>query len=145
MVDALKDAWRVVVDRGTLLDLRPRPLAYRLELVTADDVIRVGYTDTAGRAQDDAAADAAVALVSAEGLFAPRSRVEFDTEIVWDDVSDLKSFVTKREGTRVTPSYDELERAYRTAARDSNARPRLRAGRRIVLSTFDRMNRGSNR
>lgn len=138
MVDALSDAWRVLADGGTLLDLRPFAGRYRLELVTADAGVPIGWTDTTIRAEDDAAADAAVARVVGDGLFARGSRVEFDIEMSWDTVRDLEGFVAKRKSTRVTPSYEELERAYQRAAVGSTARPRLRTGRRMVLAAFER-------
>ncbi|MGH9312676.1 MAG: hypothetical protein ACRD09_06565 [Vicinamibacterales bacterium] len=141
MVDALRDVWRVLVDGGTLLDLRPLPRDYRLELVTADAAIPIGQTDTTGRAQDDAAADAAVAQVVDERLFASRSRVEFNVEIFWDTVRDLKCYMATRETTRVTPSYEELERAYQSATGGSNARARLRTTRRVMLAAFGRRER----
>jgi hypothetical protein len=138
MVDALKDVWRVLAHGGTLLDLRPLGAAYRLELVTPDAAIPIGQTDTTGKAQDDAAADAAVARVVDEGLFARRSRVELDVEIFWDSVDDLQRFVATREGTRVTPSYEELKNAYRSAAAGLRTPPRLRTSRRLVLAAFER-------
>jgi hypothetical protein len=145
MVDALNGVSRVLVDGGALLDLRPLPREYRLDLVTSDTAIPIGQTDTTGWAQDDAAADAAVAHVLAEGLFAPRGRCEFDVEIFWDTVRDLKSYMATRETTRVTPSYEELEKAYLSATGGSNTGARLRASRRIVLAAFDRRNRASSR
>jgi hypothetical protein len=137
MVDALRDAWRVLVDGGALLDLRPRPWAYQLELVTSDGAIPIGQIDTTGRTQDDAAADAAMAQVVVEGLFASRDRVEFDVEIVWNTVRDLKGYMATRESARVTPSYEELERAYQSA----RSGLRLRTSRRVVLAAFDRTKR----
>jgi len=107
MVDALKDVWRVLVDGGTLLDLRPLPAEYRLDLVTPDAAIPIGTTDTTGRAPDDAAADAAVAWTIDQCLFTRHSRVEFDVDMVWDTVHDLERFMAKRI-TRVSPSYAEL-------------------------------------
>jgi hypothetical protein len=141
MVDALSDVWRVLVDGGTLLDLRPLPAEYRLELVTPDAAIPIGQTDNTGKAPDDAAADAAVKRVVGEGLFASRCRAQFDVEIVWDTVRDLQRYMATREGTRVTPSYEELERAYQRAAVASKARPRLRTCRRLVLAAFERRER----
>jgi hypothetical protein len=142
MVNALSDAWRVLVNNGTLLDLRPLAANYQLELVTPAAAIPIGYTDTTGRSDDDAAADAAVAWVVDEGLFALRRRVEFDIEILWESVRDLERYMMTRARTRVTPSYEELERAQQRAATGSDARPRLRASRRVVLAAFDRLARG---
>jgi hypothetical protein len=49
-----------------------------------------------------------------------------------------------RETTRVTPSYEELEEAYRSASGRANARPRLRSSRRMVLNALERTD-GSRR
>lgn len=138
MVDALSDAWRVLVDGGTLLDLRPFAGEYPLDILTRDGAIPVGKNDTTCRAEDDAAADAAVRHVAREGLFAARSRVEFDIEIVWDTVDDLERWVSTRTSTRVTPSYEQLEHAYRRAAARSQVRPRLRTTRRLLLAAYER-------
>jgi hypothetical protein len=138
MVDALRDVSRVLIDGGTLLDLRPLPAKYLLELVTPATAVPIGHTDTTGRSEDDAAADAAVARAVDEGWFTSRSRVEFDLEIFWESVRDLECYMATRKSTHVTPSYEELERAYRSAPIVSNMRPRLRASRRLMLAAFDR-------
>jgi hypothetical protein len=138
MVDALRDVWRVLAERGTLLDLRPLPAGYRLDLVTLNAAIAIGRMDTTGRIEDDAAADAAVARAVHEGLFAERSRVELEVEMFWDTVHDLERFAATRESTRVFPSYEELEKAYRSTVAGLTTAPRLRTTRRLVLTAFER-------
>jgi hypothetical protein len=138
MVDALKDVWRVVASGGALLDLRPLPAIYRLALITPAAAIAIGHIDPTARAEDDAAADAAVSRMVHEGLFAVRSRTEFDIEIVWESVRDLNSYMATRQSSRVTPSYEDLERAYQSVAAGSPVRPQLRASRRLMLAAFDR-------
>ena len=98
----------------------------------------MGKTDTTLRADDDAAADAAVKQVVEKGLFAARSRVEFEIDILWDTVRDLERWVATRKRTAVSPSYEQLERAYRSAAAESRARPRLRTSRRLLLAAYER-------
>ncbi|SRR6266545_3940382 len=138
MVDALKDVWRVLVDDGTLVDLRPISADYELELVTLEARIPIGHTDTSPRSEDDAAADAAAAWAVKEGLFVLRRRTELDVDIFWDSVPDLEDYMATRTSTRVTPSYLEIERAYQTLVAESTIRPRLRTSRRLLLVAFDR-------
>lgn len=137
MVDALRDAWRTLSERGTLIDLRPRVAKYPLELVTADAAVPVGYTDTTSRADDDTAADAAVAAALAHGWFTVRAQDTFDVEIVWDSVHDLERWAATRPNTRVSPSFEELEAIYRRAA-GANGERRLRAVRRMILGSYAR-------
>jgi hypothetical protein len=138
MVDALSDVWRVLVNGGTLVDLRPFAGEYPLHLLTRDAAIPIGENDTTRRADDDAAADAAVMCVVDKGLFAARSRIEFEIDIVWDTVRDLQRWVSTRKRTEIRPSYKQLERAYRNAAEESRARPRLRTTRRLLLASYER-------
>ena len=135
MVDALRDAWRSLAERGTLIDLRPRVAKYALELVTLDAAVPVGYTDTTSRADDDVAADAAVAAALAHGWFTVRAKETFDVEIVWDSVADLARWAATRASTRVSPSFEELETIYR---RGANGERRLRAPRRMILGSYAR-------
>jgi hypothetical protein len=139
MVDALRDGWRVLADGGTLIDLRPRVAAYPLELVTSDAVVRVGYTDTTSRAEDDTAADAAVATALTRGWFTPRVQDAFEVQIVWDSVHDLQRWAADRTSTRVSPSFEELEAIYRRAGTQSE--PRLRSFRRMILGSYSRRGR----
>jgi hypothetical protein len=135
MVDALRDGWRVLAEGGTLVDLRPRVAKYPLELVTADAAVHVGYTDTTSRADDDVAADAAIATALTNGWFAARAQNAFEVEIVWDSVDDLASWAATRQSTRVSPSFEELEAIYRRTA-VASGRPRLRAWRRMILGSY---------
>jgi hypothetical protein len=135
MVDALRDAWRALAERGTLIDLRPRVAKYPLELVTSDMAVRVGHTDTTSRADDDVAADAAIAAALAHGWFTVRAQQRFDTEIVWDSVADLARWAATRASTHVSPSFEELERIYR---RGADGERRLRAPRRMILGSYAR-------
>jgi hypothetical protein len=137
MVDALRDAWRTLSARGTLLDLRPRAAKYPLELFTADAAVPVGYTDTTSRTDDDIAADAAVAAALAHGWFTVRAQDRFDVEIVWDSVHDLERWAETRQSTRVSPSFGELEAIYRRAA-GADGESCLRGVRRMILGSYEK-------
>jgi ubiquinone/menaquinone biosynthesis C-methylase UbiE len=135
MVDALRDAWRVLTNGGMLIDLRPRVWKYPLELVTSDAAVPVGYTDTTSRAADDVAADAAIVTALTKGWFTAIAQDAFEVEIVWDSVDDLASWAATRQSTRVSPSFDELERLYRRAATGHRY---LRSFRRMILGSYAR-------
>lgn len=91
MVDALKESARVLVQGGTLLDLRPISGKNPIDVVTAASVTAVVELDTFGAAADDIAANDAVRHALTKGWFLLKETSHFDFELYWDSVEEMES------------------------------------------------------
>src|SRR6202022_2121571 len=95
MVDALREAHRVLAPGGTVVDLRPLTARLVIELVTADRADWGAEADACGAAEDDASADAAVRYALSCGWFVLQRSDRFDFEVYCDTAADLKIYTEK--------------------------------------------------
>ena len=136
MVHALREAERVLVPKGTLVDLRPLSTSFPIDAVSESCEIRMGTADGTATVADDRAADRAMAMEVESGRLLPRCRTELEVRYYWDTTADMADWMrTGRAVKPVTPSYTEIEDALR-AARAGGAPVRLRGTRRLVLASY---------
>ena len=110
MVNALREAHRVLETGGVVLDVRPIPTQFTLEAIAAGHATPVGEMDSYGALDDDQAADAAVARAVADGWFTMEQRVEFAFEIHWDTTADMRAHMEAGQRMRlIRPTFDEVE------------------------------------
>ncbi len=137
MVDALTEAWRILVPQGTLLDLRPRSATYPIYVSTLARRIHVADFDGRGSENDDAASDAAIRKVVEDGWFARLSERHFDIEICWDTVREME-YHARDEGRirSVDRSYAEVEKVYYDLSKGVSDSVDLRYCRPTMLSVY---------
>lgn len=127
MVDALREACRVLVPQGTVIDLRPRTGAWPVEAVSTSSTVAVGLLDsTAGAALDDAA-DAALRTAVAQRFVTPRLERTFEVSLYWRNAADLASYAAS--GLRpkhLQPSAGEIEAQRQALSAAGPARLRWR-------------------
>lgn len=139
MVHALREIWRVLRADGTLVDLRPLPTGYPIELVTPGAVVQVGELDGSGMIGDDEAADRAVQRVVEEGWFVSGQDSRLDFTAYWDSVRHMTSNTEPSSRIRrVAPSHEELEEAHRELAQAGGSSPRIRFRMRMMLAVHRR-------
>lgn len=93
MVDALREAGRVLVPEGIAIDLRPITALATIEVVATSRTAVAVEIESHGAAEDDAAADAAVRLALAHTWFRFEQSRRFDFEVYCDSAADLKTYV----------------------------------------------------
>ncbi len=138
MVDALKEAWRVLTPRGVLLDLRPLAQDMPIEIVSQGYIAVSGFVDGApGKPYDDAC-DAALARVQGEGWFASEHQRVFDLPVYFDTVDDMQRYLEENFRVRHAALEDDvLEHARRTLARETDG-GRVRLRHRLLLARYRR-------
>ncbi len=83
MVHALKEAWRVLVPKGIMIDLRPLPIDVPLEVVYEGGYEPAGMVDMSLDWEFDVAPDKAVEQVLNEGIFVQNILETFDYAFYW--------------------------------------------------------------
>jgi hypothetical protein len=137
MVHALRDALRVLAPKGTLIDLRPLPTMFPIHAIAGSAEIVVGRGDATATAEDDRAADEAVAAQVDGGWLVPQHQTEFEIHSYWDTVWEMADYLrTGRKPKPVTPPYDKIDVALRAASARVAAPARLRNTRRMTLASY---------
>ena len=137
MVDALREAHRVLAPGGTVVDVRPLTARVVIELVTADRADLAAEADAYGAAEDDASADAAVRHAVSCGWFAFQRSDRFDFEVYCDTAADLKAYAEMGRRMRdASIPYEDLERRRREVSASTEHAARLRCHRPKMLSVY---------
>lgn len=129
MVDALRRAHRIAAPDGIVVDLHPSASA---AVVEVGDRL-TGYVNAADGRRRHAAADAAIAAVVNEGLFAIERTLEFPFHTHADTVEELRDYIN--EHWRDARLDDATVRRTRAWAQEmAGARPRSRE--RVILTVM---------
>jgi hypothetical protein len=135
MVDALKEARRVLVRQGMLIDLRPVVAPLVVDVMVAAQAIWTKEVASYSAPDDVAAAQAAVRHALSLEWFSLEKSIAFDFEIFCDTAVELSDYVKGRKLRGEEIPFDELERRLRDIVADGPA-PRLRCRRPWMLSTY---------
>jgi hypothetical protein len=133
MVDALREARRVLTPRDILVDVRPVTAPMVVEVVIATRAIWATEVSSYVGAEDNAAADAAVQHALSDEWFVFEKRHPFNFEIYCDTAEDLKLYAQMHRRMREAEiPYEALE--VRRCELSDGPTARLRCRRSWVLS-----------
>jgi hypothetical protein len=133
MVDALREARRVLTPRGVLIDVRPVNAPMVVEGVISARAIWAKEIDACSTPEDMAAADAAMQHALSDEWFSFEKSHPFDLEIYCDTAADLKLYAQTRKLCGAAIPYEELEERRRELGADT---ARLQCRRPWTLSTY---------
>jgi hypothetical protein len=135
MVDALREAQRVLTSSGVLIDVRPVTAPIVVEVVTATQAVWEKTVCSYSAPEDVAAADAALQhAVSREWLVFETS-LPFNFEIYCGSAAELRVYAEARKLRGAEIPYEELEERRRELGAEGQA-TRLRCRRPWMLSTY---------
>jgi hypothetical protein len=133
MVDALREAHRVLQPQGVLIDERPLVADMAVEVVLGPCALWTVKVVSCSTPGDIETADAAVRHALAAGWFAPEKSNAFDFEAYCDTTAELQTYVKSRKLLEAEIPYRELEERQK-----QSAAARLRCRRHWMLKTFRR-------
>lgn len=135
MVNALREAQRVLTPSGVLIHVRPVTAPIVVEVIVATHVLWATTVELYSAPQDVAAADAAVQdAVSGKWLVFETS-LPFNFEIYCDSAAELSVYAEARKLRGTEIPYEELEERRRELGAKGQA-ARLRCRRPWMLSTY---------
>ena len=135
MVDALREARRVLARRGVLLDLRPLVAPIVVEVIVAAQTTWMKEVASYSAPEDVAAADAVMQDAISSDWFVLEKNIRFDFEIFCDTAAELSVYAKARKLRGEDIPYDELEQRRAELGAQGQA-PRLRCRRRWMLSSY---------
>jgi hypothetical protein len=135
MVDALREARRVLTRRGVLIDVRPVVAPVVVEVNVAAQMVWTKEVASYSAPEYVAAADAAVQHAMSREWFVFERSIPFDFEIFCDTAAELSDYTKARKLIGEELPYDELEERRRELSADGQA-ARLRCRRPWMLSAY---------
>lgn len=128
MVHALQEIRRVLVARGTLIDLRPLADNWPVEISSRRETQRAGrVSDLPQGLEDDAAANLAFSQAEASGWFRREEEGSFSLFDYWDSPNDMQEYIDDEEVDFIGIEDDTWKRIRSLwAIADADARVRLR-------------------
>jgi hypothetical protein len=135
MVDALREAQRVLTRSGVLIDVRPVTAPILVELLVVTQAVWAKTVHSYSSPQDVAAADDAVQHAVSRGWFVFESSLAFDFDIYCDSATELKVYAEGRKLLGAEIPYEELEERQREFAAEGQT-TRLRCRRPWMLIKY---------
>ena len=137
MVDALREAHRVLKPAGLLIDLRPAAVHRRVGFAQDDSyhlswVMRESF-------DDDRAADRAVAEVVHKGLFKAGRRTRFACYRVMDELEEFQEWLTDFVDRGKCPSHDWLVRLVEQELQVTSGKTRIVVSAPLALQVFRKL------
>ena len=135
MVDALREAQRVLTPAGVLIDVRPVTAPILVELVAGTQAVWAKTVYSYSSPEDVAAAEYAIQHAVSRGWFVFETRLPFDFEIYCDSATELRVYAEARKLRGAEIPYGELEERQREFHAEGQA-TRLRCRRPWMLSRY---------
>ena len=135
MVNALREAHRVLTSSGVLIDVRPLIAPIVVDVVIAAQAVWAKTVDTYSAPDDIAAADAAAQHALSREWFVFETSLAFSFDIYCDTAADLSVYAVARNLRGDEIPYQELEERRLDFGAEGQA-ARLRCRRPWMLGTY---------
>lgn len=112
MVHALNEAWRVLIPRGIMIDLRPLSIDTSLDIIFKEKSESAGIVDMSPDIEDDIAADHAIESVIKEGIYKGLSTECFELTYYWKTVKGMMADYRERWKNDVIIEENVVRRGY---------------------------------
>lgn len=136
MVDALKEAWRVLTPGAVLIDLRP--LAHNMPIEIVDQGVSsiAGFVDGKFGERHDHACSRALTYMLNERWFTIEQKRVFDLPVYMDTVRDMQSYLSNNFTTRYASLEDKVVEQARRIISSGSKYSRVRLRHRLLLASY---------
>ena len=141
MVHALREAWRVLVADGSLIDLRPVAINPALEVVTGERAETVHTLDGSAAVADDAACDAALESVVGGGAFQFERGTTFWSGRYWGSVAEMRAHIGEKGCRRFQAPTETVILKIAEAMGRAGPAARIRIPDRMIIARYKRTSR----
>ena len=135
MVDALREARRVLKLQGVLVNVRPVTTPVAVEVVAATRTIWAKEVTSYSTPEDVVAAEAAIERAVSDEWFVFDKSLRYDFDMYCDTAADLSLYARARKLPEAEIPYEELEERRRELGADGQT-ARLRCRRPWLMSTY---------
>ena len=135
---ALKEAERVLVPKGTMIDVRPLSVNVPLEIIYKGGRESAGDIDMSPTIQYDFAADKAIEEVLKEGLYQEVFVEYFDFAFYWKTINAMKKYIDEKWTDQVIISEEVIELA-REMLNKKHPQTQIRIGNRMKLGKYEKL------
>lgn len=145
MVHALKEARRVLIPEGLLIDIRPLAERWPIEVVSARGIQETGrVNDLPEQVNADLASNRAMLEVEARGWFRREQEELFPFFYSWDTPSELEEFIAEDWADFI--ELDEVtKRTTRAVWASADADSRVQVRMKVLISRWSKITDASQR
>jgi hypothetical protein len=138
MVYALREAWRVLVPHGVMVDVRPLSVDVPLEIVYKGGCESAGMIDMSPEIHLDIAADDAIDTVSREGIFRETHKELFDFAFYWKTVKGMQEDLEENWKDELFIDKDVWKRA-KKIIKQKHSQTQLRIAMKMKLAIYQKL------
>jgi hypothetical protein len=138
MVHALKEAHRVLVPQGTMVDVRPLSVDVPLEILCEGGRESAGMIDTSPDIELDIAADKAIESILIERIFIESSQDFFDFAYYWKTIKDMEEDLEEFWKDDVILPEAVTQRAHKLMNK-RRSQTQIRVGLQMKLGKYEKL------
>jgi hypothetical protein len=138
MVHALKEAWRVLVPHGVMVDVRPLSVDVPLEIVYKGGSESAGMIDMSPEIHLDIASDNAIETVSRQGIFRETHKEQFDFAFYWKSVQGMQEDLNENWKDEVIIAEKVWVKA-KKIIKQKHPQTRLRMAMKMKLAIYQKL------
>ncbi len=112
MVHALREAWRVLIPRGVMIDLRPLCLDASVDILYKGELEFAGTADMSLDIKSEIASNRAIDTVLSEKYYKELASERFEIAYYWDTVRGMMADMRNRWKDDVMIEESVIRRAY---------------------------------
>jgi hypothetical protein len=137
MVHALKEAWRVLVAKGIMMDIRPLSIDTPLEVVSGGERVVTGIVDMSPDLKYDIAADQAINSVVDGCIFIEKQVDYFDYVYYWKTFHGMMADFEERWKDEMIITQEVIDRT-RKLYKEKRPNGLLRLGMRMKSGKYEK-------
>lgn len=140
MVHALREAHRVLIPHGTIIDVRPLSIDVPLEIIYTGGCETAGIIDMSPEAHSDIASDQAINSVVRDGIYSEFKVEYFNYALYWNTVKDMEEDIEENWKDDVIISESTWQKA-RELVEKRLSEMRIRVALRMKMATYEKQGR----